>query len=66
MGLLVRCVLQTVYVPGAVVKELRDEVGGCMANTFAGRQNVGRTSGGVICNKLNGSMPSFLVASLVI
>ena len=35
MGLLVRCVLQTVYVPGAVVEELRDEVGGCMANTFA-------------------------------
>ena len=38
MGLLVRCVLQTVwYVPGAVVEERRDEVGWCMANTFAGR-----------------------------
>ena len=63
MGLLVRCVLQTVYVPGAVVEELSGRMHG---EYFCSRQGVSRTSGGVICNKLNGSMPSFLVASLVI
>ena len=66
MGLLVWCVLQTVwYVLGAVVEERRDEVGWCMANTFAGRV-LAELSGGVISNELNGSMPSFLVVSLVI